>query len=108
MIRKIKKKDYDLYNVDGCYIGDKVLFNNEKFKIVGIDIKNEREGNDILLNGWSASSSSGVILFEDDNQVEILYKKGTKREKYSLWVDSSIISPVPKKIKKIEISRNGK
>lgn len=97
MIRKIKKKDYGLYNVDGYYIGDKVLFNNEEFEVVGIDIKNKREGQDILLNGWSASSSSGVILFEDDNQVEIVYKKGAKREKYSIWVDSSRISPVPKK-----------
>jgi hypothetical protein len=94
MIRKVKKKDYDMYNVDGYYIGDKVLFNNEEFEVVGIDIKNKREGFDILLNGFRSSNS--IALFEDDDKVEIVYKKGTKREKYSLWVDSSRISPVQK------------
>jgi hypothetical protein len=44
------QKDYDMYNVDGYYIGDKVLFDNKEFEVVGIDIKNEREGSDILLN----------------------------------------------------------
>lgn len=94
MIRKIKKKDYGLYNVDGYYIGDKVLFNNEEFEVVAIDIKEF----DILLNGWGRGLL-GIALFEDDDQVEIVYKKGTKRELelYSLWVDSSRISPVPKK-----------
>lgn len=95
MIREIKKKNYDLYNVDGYYIGDKVLFNNEEFEVVAIDIKNERKTFDILLNGWGRGSL-GIALFEDDDRVEIIYKKGTKRELelYSLWVDSSMISPV--------------
>ena len=97
MIRKIKKKDYGLYNVDGYYIGDKVLFDNEEFEVVGIDIKNERKGSDILLNGYKGRGSFGIVLYEDDNKIEIVYKKGTKRELYNLWVDSSRISPVPKK-----------
>jgi hypothetical protein len=89
MIRKIKKKDYDLYNVDGYYIGDKVIFDDWEFEVVGIDIKNESKTFDILLNWWGRGLHG--IAF----QVEIVYKKWTKRELYSLWVDSSRISPVP-------------
>ena len=50
MIRKIKKKEYDKYDVDGFRIGDKVLYYYHKHEIVGLDIKNANEVADILLD----------------------------------------------------------
>ena len=80
MIRKIKKREYDKYNVDGLNVGDKVLYYDDEYEIVGLDIKNANEVADILLDKITPQPENITIdNYKDSNTSEIVYKKGARK-----------------------------
>ena len=93
-IRKIGEEEFGNYDVDGYKIGQSVRLKSEHddyitYEIVALDT-NIKNKNNILLNDFDESKLS----IEHFERLPIVYKKGTKKKKYSKWVNSDDILEV--------------
>ena len=94
MIRKVKKKDYGKYDVKGFRLGQDVLIKghgNTIYTIVGLDL-DLKNIVCILLND---ASCSGIRLKSLDNDdFDIVYTKGARKQKYNKWISSDDVLEV--------------
>jgi hypothetical protein len=94
MIRKVKEKDYDKYDVKGFRLGQDVLIKehgNTIYTIVGLDLELENVVC-ILLN--DASCNGMRLKSFDSDDFDMVYTKGAKKQKYSKWISSDDIVEV--------------
>ena len=94
MIRKVKEKDYDKYDVKGFRLGQDVLIKkhgNTIYTIVGLDLELKNVVC-ILLNDASCNGIRLKSLDKDD--FDIVYTKGARKQKYSKWISSDDIVEV--------------
>lgn len=94
--KKIRKEEFDNYNVDGYKIGQSVRLNNKYdyhtiYEIVALDTESTNKST-ILLNDFDESKLS-IEHFEN---LPIVYKKGAKKNKYTKWIESKNILEVIK------------